>query len=110
MRKAILENEFTISLTTEAHLDLELRLAMQLCPLLAQRGWNVLKAKGNKFITSDRPVALFWDDYAKNDPIGLGLIGTRLLLNSKPPQIANSGDNGMVVKNSGLILSSTKSC
>jgi hypothetical protein len=84
VRKAILENDFTISLTTEAHLDMELKLAMQLCPLLGERGWNILKAKDGKFITSDRPVALFWDDYAKSDPIGLGLIGTRLLFPLSP--------------------------
>lgn len=101
VRKAILENEFTISLTTEAHLDLELKLAMQLCPLLAQRGWNVLKAKGNKFITSDRPVALFWDDYAKNDPIGLWLIGTRLLF-PLSPELAICG--GLEFKDSVLEL------
>jgi hypothetical protein len=84
VRKAILENDFAISLTTEAHLDMELKLAMQLCPLLGQRGWNILKAKDGKFITSDRPVALFWDDYAKSAPLGLALIGTRLLFPLSP--------------------------
>jgi hypothetical protein len=84
VRKAILEHEFDISLTTGAHLDMELKVAMQLCPLLAQRGWNILKAKEGGFITSDRPVALFWDDYLKSDPIGLALPGTRLLFPLSP--------------------------
>jgi hypothetical protein len=63
---------------------MELKLAMQLCPLLAKRGWNILKAMDGRFITSDRPVALFWDDYLRSDPIGLALPGTRLLFPLSP--------------------------
>jgi len=84
VRKAILENEFAVSLTREAHLDSELKLAMQLLPILGQRRWNILKAKDGKFITSDRPIALFWDDYMKSEPLGLAVIGTRLFFPLSP--------------------------
>ncbi|TAM65339.1 MAG: DUF4238 domain-containing protein [Microbacteriaceae bacterium] len=79
LRQSILNDEYTVSLTPEAHMQSEFGMAQPLLPHLTARKWNIYKATAGHFITCDRPVALIWADPSETGPIGLGLPNTRVL-------------------------------
>ena len=99
VRRAILGEEYSVSLTTDAHMDMEFVNAPKLLPFLEKRKWNVYRAVEGQFVTCDRPVALIWADRRCNDPIGLGLKNTRVLF-PLSSEIAISG--GFELKNDVL--------
>jgi hypothetical protein len=78
LRRAIL-GDYTVALSTEAHLHTEFTLSKDLFAAFANRGWNLYKATSGQFVTSDRPVVVTWDDPMKTDPVGLSSPGSRVL-------------------------------
>ena len=78
-RQGILNDEYSVSLTTDAHMDVEFPNALKLLPFLEGRHWNFYRATESHFVTSDRPVALIWADPRCNEPIGLGVKNTRVI-------------------------------
>jgi hypothetical protein len=79
LRRAILGDDYTVALSTEAHLHTEFTLSKDLFAAFANRGWNLYKATSGQFVTSDRPVALIWDDPMNTKPVGLSSPGSRVL-------------------------------
>lgn len=81
LREHILNGDFKVSQAREMHLLNEFTLARDLYPYIAGRKWMLLRAPAGSsgFITSDRPVALMWQDALEDRPPGLGLKGTQLL-------------------------------
>lgn len=64
MRKFVREDEYTISMATEAHLSAELKAFDAVLPYFIDRQWTSIVAppKTSGFITCDHPVTLFWTD------------------------------------------------
>jgi hypothetical protein len=58
LRKYILANEYTISLSPEAHMDLEFKNAAALVGLVAERHWNFYRAKGLRVGLSGAPTPI----------------------------------------------------
>jgi Protein of unknown function (DUF4238) len=79
LRQQVLRGNYTVGLSTEAHLKLEFEVAESLLPMVAERKWNVYKAGSGEFVTCDRPAILMWADPTKTEPVGLGMRHTRLL-------------------------------
>ena len=79
IRLGLLNDEYSFSLTTDAHMDMEFTNAPQLLRFLEGRQWNIYRAIEGQFVTCDRPAALIWADPRCNDPIGLSLKNTRVL-------------------------------
>jgi hypothetical protein len=80
LRKQILKGEYTLKLSTGAHLQFEFANVLPLfATCVAPRCWNIYRAIAGEFATSDRPAVLMWADPLRTDPVGLGRPGTRLL-------------------------------
>lgn len=80
LRQQILGDDYTIGLSTEAHLDAEFANAEPLSrEYIFTRRWNIYRATAGQFVTCDRPVVLMWADPMKTDPIGLAVRNTRVL-------------------------------
>jgi hypothetical protein len=80
LRQIIINGDYTISLSTDAHLQTEFKNALPLfTQCVATRRWNMYLAKAGQFVTCDRPVVLMWNDPKNNNQPGLGLRNTRVL-------------------------------
>lgn len=90
LRQALLGDDYSLELSTDAHLDMELSNIPELLPLLANRQWSVYHAKEGQFVTCDRPTVLMWTDPMRNGPIGLALADTRVLF-TLSSEVAISG-------------------
>ena len=92
LRQSVLGSDFTIGLSTEAHLHLAFSVLPQLYgECVAPRHWNILRATEGQFVTSDRPVVALWSDENKTDPVGLGLGGSRILFPLSSTVAINGG-------------------
>lgn len=86
-RRSILEREFKFVTSTTEHAQIELHVFDSLLQTLGERNWRWLRAghRTGGFITSDHPVALFWDVRPKGHlPLGFGLKGTTVLFPISP--------------------------
>lgn len=79
--------EYDIEVSTERHIEMEVKGIDKILPLLSARKWLIIKASDltGPFITSDNPVALFWknpervpNQMMRQNP-GYGLRDTKIL-------------------------------
>ena len=80
IRQLILNDKFTVGLSSEAQLLMEFKNAEACVPYFARRQWNIYKATAGSFVTCDRPVVVTWADPKESRPPGLALPNTRILL------------------------------
>lgn len=82
MRQFNIERDYTVQVSTQSHIRMELDALNTLIPCLLDRKWSLLKAPVNSpgFITSDHPVCLIWaaPPYPRMSP-GFGLMNTRVV-------------------------------
>lgn len=77
---AILSPDYTIGLSTDAHLGLEFETAGEMfSKYVATRKWHVYRAGAGQFVTCDRPAVLMWNDPRRREPVGLRLPESLLL-------------------------------
>lgn len=84
MKKFIQSDKYDVRVRREFHIAMELKLALDIVPLLVRRKWILLNATSGSggFITSDHPASLSWTDaeLAKGPySPGLGLAKTMVL-------------------------------
>jgi len=84
MREFARRGEFTVEVSTEAHLAREMSMQETVYPYLASRNWMLIIAPPDSagFITSDRPVSLTWSDPKMRKAVrspGYGMNGTQVL-------------------------------
>lgn len=81
IRKFVTEGQYSISVPTERHIEMEMIALDAILPYLFKRKWALLKCEGKcaGFATSDHPVCLMWSDPQARGPVGHGLAGTELV-------------------------------
>jgi hypothetical protein len=84
MREFVEREQYTIEVPTSRHVETELQLLDTILPLLGDRSWILLRAveSSGGFVTSDRPVALYWTEARNRGAFylpGFALKGTEVL-------------------------------
>lgn len=82
MRQFNIKRDYTVQVSTQSHVRMELEVLNELIPCLLDRKWTLFKApsKSSGFVTSDHPVCLIWASppYPTMPP-GFGLMNTRVV-------------------------------
>ena len=67
-RKKILDSNWQIKSIPTEHIKIEMPMVKKITDLLSHRKWTLIDASlcSHNFITSDRPVKIFWDDKELN--------------------------------------------
>ncbi len=80
MRKFIQDDQYTVEISTNDSLSLELGVFQQVLHLLGTRYWSLIIAETDApdFVTCDHPVAVIFKDPNMRGPIGYGLPGTEV--------------------------------
>jgi hypothetical protein len=86
MKRFVGRDEYTVSVPTERHIQLEASVFEKVLRTMFDRKWVLLRAPSASggFITSDHPVCLTYSQPRGREPIGFGLKNTEVLFSISP--------------------------